>query len=119
MATTLADTIATVLPYLRPLVGAVTAASHTPPDVAAKIQAAMDGVESGVTALAASDSAAQSQPIVQRIEADALSVLQVASSLPLPPPFSTIAMVASFLLPSLFSAVNLLVATKTAVPAAP
>jgi hypothetical protein len=116
--TTAADTIATIIPYLKPLTGAVLTLSRTNPETATKVQAAMDGVQSGVVALAASETSAQSQPIVQRIEQDALAVLGVASGLPLPPPFSTIAMVAGFLLPSLFGAVNLLIATKTTIPVA-
>jgi hypothetical protein len=113
---TAANTISVVLPFLSSLTGAVTTATHTPPAVADKIQASLAGVQQGVAALAASETAVQSQPIMARIAADAQAVLTVAAGLPLPPPFNIILMIASSLLPSVVSAVNLLIATKTTVP---
>jgi hypothetical protein len=112
-----ANTIATVLPFLAALTQSVTTATKTPPDVAAKIQASLSGVQQGVAALAASETAVESQPIVERIEADAQAVLSVAASLPLPSPYNVILMIASSLLPSVVSAVNLLMVHHVAVPA--
>jgi hypothetical protein len=115
--TTAADTIATIIPYLKPLTGAVLTLSRTNPETATKVQGAMDGVQSGVVALAASETAQQSAPIVQRIEADAQAVLSVAAGLPMPFPFNIILMVASSLLPAVIGAVNVLMATRVTVPA--
>ncbi len=117
--TTLADTVSSLLPFLKPLAAAVTTSTHTTPEMAQKVQTAMDGVQQGVVALAASETAAHSQPIVQRVEADAMSVLTVAAMMPLPPPANIILMVAATLMPAVFSGVNLLLAHKTTVPAPP
>lgn len=115
---TAANTVAVTLPYLSAITAAVTNLSHTPPDVAAKIQTAMSGVQQGVAALAASETAVQSKPIVDRIAADAQSVLAVAAGMPLPFPVNIILMIASSLLPTVISAVNLLMANHATVPAA-
>lgn len=112
-----ANLIATVIPFLSSITGAVASATHTPPDVAAEIQAAFSGVRDGVAALAASETAVESQPIVERIEADAQAVLTVAAGLPLPAPFNIVLMIASSLLPTVISAVNLLMVHHVAVPA--
>lgn len=114
---TAANTVAAALPYLQAVTAAVTNLSHTPPDVAAKIQTAMSSVQQGVAALATSETAVQSKPIVDRIAADAQAVLAVAASLPLPFPVNVILMVASSLLPTVLSAVNLLMQQRVTVPA--
>jgi hypothetical protein len=116
---TAANTIAVAIPYLSAITAAVTNLSHTPPGVTTKIQTAMDSVQQGVAALAASETAVQSKPIVDRIAADAQAVLTVAAALPLPFPVNIILMVASSLLPTVLSAVNLLMANHATVPAAP
>jgi hypothetical protein len=113
---TAANTIATILPYLSAITSAVAHSTHTPADVTSKIMTAMDDVRSGVSALASSETTANSEPIVDRIEADAQAVLQVAASVPLPPPFHIILMVASSLMPTVVGAVKLLMATHTTVP---
>jgi hypothetical protein len=114
--TTIADTVATVIPLLQPLAGVAMKLSRTNPDTVAKVQTAMDGVQAGVAALAASETTVQSKPIVDRILADGMAVLQVAATLPLPPPYNVILMVASGLLPSVISAVDMLMQTHTTVP---
>jgi hypothetical protein len=119
MATTAADTIATIIPFLKPLASTVITLSRSSPETAAKVNEAMVQVTAGVSALAVSQTATQSKPIVERIEAGACAVLQAAAMAPLPPPYGVILMVASGLLPSLFSTVNTLLATLTTVPAAP
>ena len=119
MATTAADTIRAVVPFLQPLATTVVTLSRTSPETAAKVQTAMEGVTTGITALADSETAAQSQPIVARIEADAQAVLAAAAALPLPPPYGTILLIASSLLPAVFSSVNLLMVHRVTVTAAP
>lgn len=114
---TAADTIATIIPYLQPLVDTIEGLARTPTDVKEKVKTAMDGVQSGVRALADSETASQSRPILERIEADAQAVLVAAAGFPLPFPFGVILMVASTLLPSVFSAVNLLMQHHVDVPA--
>jgi hypothetical protein len=117
-STLLADTISSIIPFLQPLAGSVMQITRTDPVTQTKVKDALSGVQQGVTALAASETASQSKPIVQRIEADAMAVLQVAAGLPLPPPYGTILLVASTLVPSVINAVNLLMATHTTVPPA-
>lgn len=112
-----ANTIAVAIPYLSAITAAVTNLSHTPPNVAANIQTAMSGVQTGVAALAASETAAQSMPIVQRIEADGMAVLSAAAGLPLPSPYNFLLMIASSLLPAVISSVNTLMASHITVPA--
>jgi hypothetical protein len=118
MATTAADTLAAALPFLEPLAATTISLSRASPADTAKIQAAMTGVQSGITALAASDTAAQSKPIVDRIEQDACAVLTAAAGLPLPAPYNVILMVASSMLPALMSSVNLLLQHRVTVPTA-
>ena len=118
MPTTLADTISSLLPFLKPLATAVTNSTNATPETVARVQTALAGVQDGIGALALSETAVRSQPIVQRVEADAMSVLTVAAMMPLPPPANIILMVAATLLPAVFSGVNLLLAHKTTVPAA-
>lgn len=117
-STTAADTIASVVPFLQALGTEIMTIAHTDPATVAKVQAAMTGVQQGITALATSDTAAQSQPIVQRIQADATAVLSVAASLPLPPPYGTILMIVSSLLSSVLGVVNSLMAARVTVPVA-
>jgi hypothetical protein len=116
MATTAADTIATVIPFLEPIAIQVMKLTRTDPATTATVNDAMAGVQQGVVALAASETASQSKPIVQRIESDAMAVLTVAAGLPLPPPFNVILMVASSLLPAVIGAVNLLMVSHVTVP---
>jgi len=118
MPTTLADTISSLVPFLKPLATAVTTSTHATPETVQRVQTAMDGVQQGVVALAASETAVRSQPIVARIEADAQAVVGVAAMMPLPFPYSLILMVVSGLLPAVFSSVNLLLANHATVPAA-
>jgi hypothetical protein len=118
---TAATTISAAVPYLQAITSAMTTKSKTPPDVSNKIQAAMSGVNTGVAALAASETAAQSRPIVQLIETDGMAVFQtaVASGL-LPPPWNTVAEFALPLFKSAITLVNAMIATKTTVkPVAP
>lgn len=115
---TAANTIAATIPYLSAITAAVTNFSRTTPAVANQIQSAMAGVQQGVQALADSETAVQSKPIVDRIGADAQAVLSVAASLPLPPPFNIILMVASSLVPTVLSGVHLLIANRATVTAA-
>ena len=112
-----ANTIAVAIPYLSALANTVMGLSHTPPETAAKVSAAMDGVKTGVAALAVSETAAQSQPIVDRIEADGMAVLTAAAGMPLPFPYNMILMLASSLLPAVISSVNMLMANHVTVPA--
>jgi hypothetical protein len=118
-STTVADTVASVIPLLQPLAGVAMQLSRTDPETVARVQTAMNGVQAGVVALAASETAVQSKPIVDRILSDGMAVLQVAATLPLPPPYNIILMVASSLLPSVISAVDMLMKTHTTVPTAP
>jgi hypothetical protein len=114
---TAANTISAAVPYLQAITSAVTTMSKTPPDVSNKIQAAMSGVNTGVAALAASETAAQSRPIVQLIETDGMAVLTAAAGIPLPFPYSMILILASSLLPAVINAVNMLMASKVTVTA--
>ncbi len=116
--TTLADTVSSLVPFLKPLAAAVTTSTNATPETVQRVQTALAGVTDGIGALAASETAVQSKPIVARVEADALAVLNVAAMMPLPPPANIILMVAATLLPAVFSGVNLLLAHKTTVPAA-
>lgn len=119
MATTLADTLETIVPFLQPLATAAIGVSRSSPQTAATVQAAMTSVQDGLTALAASQTAAQSKPLVERIEAGGMAVLNAAASAPLPFPYSMILMIASGMLPTLISSVNLLLAHKVDVTALP
>lgn len=112
-----ANTVSTIIPFLKPLANVAMGLTRTDPETQAKVQGAMDGVQQSVAALAQSETAAESQPLVQRILADAEAVIQVAAGLPLPPPFNIILMVAASLLPTLIGAANTLTATRTTVPA--
>lgn len=116
---TAANTIATIIPYLKPLASIVLTQTRADAATTERVQNALDGVHDGISALAQSETAAESQPIVQRILVDAQAVLQVAATMPLPPPFNVILMVASGLLPSLIGAVQMLLATNTTVPHTP
>ena len=118
-AQTLANTVSALIPFLQPLATTVVTLSRTSPDTAAKVQTAMEGVTTGITALADSETAAQSQPIVARIEADAQAVLAAAAVMPLPPPYGIILQIAASLLPAVFSSVNLLMVHRVTVTAAP
>ena len=118
-STTAADTLSAIIPFLAPLAATAISLSRSSPDTAAKIQTAMTGVTTGVQALADSETAAQSQPIVQRIEADGMAVLTAAAGMPLPFPYNIILMIASGMLPTLISSVNMLMAHKVTVPAVP
>jgi hypothetical protein len=114
---TAANTISSVIPFLTGIAGAVETQTRASPDVIAKVQLALQGVQQGTAALAQSETAAQSQPIVQRIEADAMAVLSTAATLPLPAPWNMILLFAAPLLQAAVSAVNILLATKTTLPA--
>lgn len=114
---TAANTIATILPFLSSLVNVIATETKTTPAVAVQIQTALSGVQQGVQALAISETAVESKPIVARIAADAQAVLAVASSFPLPPPFNIILMIVSSLLPTVISAVELLMANHVTVAA--
>ena len=115
--TTLADLLGGIVPFLAPLASTTIAVSRSSPQTAATVQAALTGVQSGIQALAQSDTAANSQPIVQRIEVDAMAVLSAAAAAPLPFPYSLILMIASGMLPTLISSVNLLLQHKVNVSA--
>jgi hypothetical protein len=119
MATTLADTIDSITPFLAPVAAAAISVSRSSPDTAAKVTAAMQGVTTGIQALAASDTAAQSQPIVNRIETDALVVITAVPVGALPFPYSILATIAQGMLPTLISSVNLLLQHKVSVTALP
>jgi hypothetical protein len=112
-----ANTIGVAIPYLSALATTVEGLSRTDPATQQKVAVAMQGVQVGVQALAQSETAAQSQPIVDRIEADGMAVLQAAAGLPLPPPYNIVLMLASSLLPAVIQSVNLLLAHRVTVPA--
>jgi hypothetical protein len=116
--TTAADTIGAIVPFLAPVAATVVSLSRSSPETAAKVQTAMAGVTTGIQALAASDTAAASKPIVARIEQDAQAVLLAAAAAPLPFPYSLILQIASSMLPALMSSVNLLLQHRVTVPAA-
>ncbi len=115
--TTLADTISSLVPFLKPLATAVTTSAQATPETVQRVQTALAGVTDGIGALAASETAVASKPILDRISADAQAVLNVAAMMPLPPPANIILMVAATLLPAVFSGVNLLLAHRVTVPA--
>jgi hypothetical protein len=83
---TAADTIGTIIPFIEPLATKVMQLTHTDPGVVGHVQTALDGIHSGLDALATSETANESAPIVARILADSQAVLQVAAGLPLPFP---------------------------------
>jgi hypothetical protein len=115
--TTAADTIAVAIPLLQRLAAGALAAPGTPPATAAAIKTALATVQTGVSALAESTTAAESTPIVDIIESSGKALLATAAGLPLPFPFNIILMAAAALLPSVIATVKLLMAHKITVPA--
>jgi len=113
-STTAADTIKATLPYLQALTDAVV--KMVSPTAGLKAQTAMAGVEDGISALAISETAIVSKPIVQRITDDAQMLLTLGASLPLPFPANIILMIASSLFPAAVNAVNLMMQHHAQVP---
>jgi hypothetical protein len=113
-----ADTIKATIPYLAAVTTGVTRLTNTPPDVTAKIRVAMQGVQMGVSALAESETAAASKPIVDRIMTDGQAVLQAAAPFAalLPTPYGMIYGLANAVFPFAVGIVHVMVATKTTVP---
>ena len=114
----IADTLSGILPSLGPLAGAIETQTRASPDTIAKVKMAMDGVTSGIVAIGSAESVSAAMPTVQRVEADVSAVLQAAATLPLPPPYNIILLIASGLAPSIFAAVNM-AATQVHQPGGP
>jgi hypothetical protein len=102
----IADTLSGILPSLGPLAGAIETQTRASPDTIAKVKLAMDGVTSGIAAIGSAESISAAMPTVQRVETDITAVLQAAATLPLPPPYNIILLIASGLAPTIFAAVN-------------
>ena len=117
--TTLADTLATLQPFLAPLAQTAITLSRASPADATKIQTALTGVNSGLADLAASDTAAQSKPIVQRFETDALTIVNAVPADVWPFPYNIVVQIAKGMLPALMSSVTLLLQHKVDVTALP
>lgn len=115
---TAANTVAVAIPFLAAIVTAVSGMTHVPADTQSKIATALDGVQQGAAALAASETAVESKPILDRIEADAQAVLAIAATLPLPGPAGVAFRIASIVVPMAIAGVKMLIATKTTIPAA-
>jgi hypothetical protein len=116
-STTAADLIGGVLPLLEPVANAVMGMSHANPATAAKVGDALDVVKTGVVALAASETANQSKPIVDQIEAAGTAILAAAGPAA-PFPWNIVAMAAGSMFTASIEAVRLLMAHKVTVPAA-
>ena len=110
----IAATLSAIIPVLEPLVNEIETVSRSSPDTIAKVNLAMQGVKDGIAALGTAESTSASQPIVQRVEADAQAVLTVAAQLPLPGPAGTALRIAALLVPIVFTSVNMALAQHNA-----
>jgi len=114
--TTAADTIAAAIPYLASLAKVIEGMARTSPETVTKVQTALQDLQISVEALAASQTATQSKPIVDKIEAAGMAILQAAGSMALPSPFNIIAMVAPGFFQMAISTVKQLMVHRVTVP---
>jgi hypothetical protein len=99
-ANTLATGLAAELPALAALPGANAAAI-------AKIEADVADLQKATSALSASLTTTQAQPLVQQIEADVNALISVGATLPLPAGINVAFQAAEVLLPVLEAGVNM------------
>jgi hypothetical protein len=111
-----AQILSGLLPTLQPLAAEIEAATRSSPQTTAQVQAAMNGVQQGLTALASADSASSAQPIIQRIESDVEAVLTVGASIQLPGVAGAALRIAMIAVPTAFMIVNMIMAQFQAAP---
>jgi hypothetical protein len=113
-----ASAVNMVINILEPAVAALEGVAHVPASTITQVQTGLDAAKNGAAALATSDSVASAQPTAARIGTDLQAVFTVLAGLPIPPPYSSIVLFASMLLPGVLSGVSMMLAAPAVAKAA-